>query len=208
MNRLDLQIRLNELAEQIRMEDRKVAVLLEGRDGAGKSGTIREFTHYLPPYTYSVVPSFMPTKKQMASWLKSWQLLMPQKGQIVFYDRSYYSRALLQPIMEWCSQKQYENFMNNVMEWEQKQDITFIKFWFSISRKNQDIRLNSREISPLTYWKFSANDKKSLSAFDKVTLHKEDMFDHCPKWHSVDYNNKEQGRDDALQILVNQLERI
>ena len=60
----------------------------------------------------------------------------------------------------------------------------------------------------LTYWKFSANDKKSLSAFDKVTLHKEDMFDHCPKWHSIDYNNKEQGRDDALQVLVNQLERI
>lgn len=208
MTRLDNQIRLNQLAEQIFKQGKKVAVLLEGRDGAGKSGTIREFTHYLPPYTYSVVPSFMPTKKQMSCWLNSWELLMPKKGQIVFYDRSHYSRALLQPIMEWCSQRQYENFMNKVNDWEILQGVHFVKLWLSISRKNQDSRLNSREVSPLTYWKFSSNDRKSLSAFDKVTLHKEDMFDHCPKWHSIDFNDKPQGRDDALQILISQLERI
>ena len=208
MTKLDNLIRLNQLAEQIHKQGKKVAVLLEGRDGAGKSGTIRDFTQYLPPYTYSVVPSFMPTKKQMSCWLKSCELLMPQKGQIVFYDRSHYSRALLQPIMEWCSQKQYENFMNKVIDWEILQDVTFIKLWLSISRKNQDVRLNSREVDPLRYWKFSSNDRKSLSAFDKVTLHKEDMFDECPKWHSIDYNDKTQGRQDALQILINQLERI
>tara|TARA_B100000683_G_C12333304_1_gene491480 strand:+ start:93 stop:722 length:630 start_codon:yes stop_codon:yes gene_type:complete len=208
MTRLDNLIRLNQLAEQVHKQGLKVAVLLEGRDGAGKSGTIREFTHYLPPYTYSIVPSFMPTKKQMACWLASWEMLMPQKGKIVFYDRSHYSRALLQPIMEWCSQKQYENFMNKVVDWEIKQGVSFIKLWLSISKKQQDIRLNTREVSPLTYWKFSSNDKKSLSNFDKVTLHKEYMFDYCPKWNSIDYNDKTQGRDDALQILINQLERI
>jgi len=208
MNRLDNQIRLNQLAEQIHKQGKKVAVLLEGRDGAGKSGTIREFTHYLPPYTYSVVPSFMPTKKQMSTWLKSWELLLPKKSTIVFYDRSHYSRALLQPIMNWCSQRQYENFMNKVISWEESQNVIFIKLWLSISRKNQDMRLNTREVSPLTYWKFSSNDKKSLSAFDKITLHKEYMFDDCPKWHSIDFNDKTQGRDDALQILVNQLERV
>ena len=208
MNRLDNQIRLNQLAEQIHKQGKKVAVLLEGRDGAGKSGTIREFTHYLPPYTYSVVPSFMPTKKQMSTWLKSWELLLPKKSTIVFYDRSHYSRALLQPIMNWCSQRQYENFMNKVISWEENQNVIFIKLWLSISRKNQDMRLNTREVSPLTYWKFSKNDKKSLSAFDKITLHKEYMFDECPKWHSIDFNDKTQGRDDALQILVNQLEKV
>ena len=208
MNRLDNQIRLNQLAENIYKQGKKVAVLLEGRDGAGKSGTIREFTHYLPPYTYSVVPSFMPTKKQMSTWLKSWELLLPKKSTIVFYDRSHYSRALLQPIMNWCSQRQYENFMNKVISWEESQNVIFIKLWLSISRKNQDMRLNTREVSPLTYWKFSSNDKKSLSAFDKITLHKEYMFDDCPKWHSIDFNDKTQGRDDALQILVNQLERV
>ena len=109
MTKLDNLIRLNQLAEQIHKQGKKVAVLLEGRDGAGKSGTIREFTHYLPPYTYSVVSSFMPTKKHMARWLEGWARLMPKKGQIIFYDRSHYSRALLQPIMNWCSQKQYEN---------------------------------------------------------------------------------------------------
>ena len=150
----------------------------------------------------------MPTKKQMACWLKSWELLIPKKGQIVFYDRSHYSRALLQPIMEWCSQKQYENFMNKVIDWEIFQGVHFVKLWLSISRKNQDLRLNSREVDPLRYWKFSSNDRKSLSAFDKVTLHKEDMFGECPKWFSIDYNDKTQGRQDALQILINELEKI
>jgi polyphosphate kinase 2 (PPK2 family) len=108
--RLQNLIRLNELAESIHRQGKRIAVLLEGRDGAGKSGTIRDFTHYLPPYTYKVVPSFMPTKKQMAQWLPSWSKLMPRKGEIVFYDRSHYSRALLQPIMNWCSQKPRYNF--------------------------------------------------------------------------------------------------
>ena len=67
---------------------------------------------------------------------------------------------------------------------------------------------HSREIDPLRYWKFSSNDRKSLSAFDKVTLHKEDMFNECPKWFSIDYNDKPQGRQDALQILINELEKI
>jgi|TARA_B100000282_G_scaffold294624_1_gene272154 polyphosphate kinase 2 (PPK2 family) len=207
MTRLQNLIRLNELAESIHKQGKRVAVLLEGRDGAGKSGTIRNFTHYLPPYTYRVINSFMPTKSLMANWLKGWSLLMPNKGEIVFYDRSHYSRALLQPIMNWCSQKQYENFMTKVIDWENNQDIYFVKLWLSISKKEQDIRLNNREVSPLTYWKFSKNDKKSLSAFDKVTLHKEYMFNDCPTWHSINYNDKTQGRDIALETLIRELEK-
>ena len=207
-NRLQNLIRLNELAENIHTQGKRVAVLLEGRDGAGKSGTIRNFTHYLPPYTFKVVPSFMPTKQQMANWLPSWAKLMPTKSTIGFYDRSHYSSALLQPIMNWATNKQYANFMNKVNEWEEKQDIVFIKLWLSISKQEQDMRLNNREVSPLTYWKFSKNDKKSLSNFDKITLQKEYMFSHCPTWHSIDYNDKQQGKDDALQILINQLERV
>ena len=207
-NRLQNLIRLNELAENIHTQGKRGAVLLEGRDGAGKSGTIRNFTHYLPPYTFKVVPSFMPTKQQMANWLPSWAKLMPTKSTIGFYDRSHYSRALLQPIMNWATNKQYANFMNKVNEWEEKQDIVFIKLWLSISKQEQDMRLNNREVSPLTYWKFSKNDKKSLSNFDKITLQKEYMFSHCPTWHSIDYNDKQQGKDDALQILINQLERV
>lgn len=205
--RLQNLIRLNELAEQIHKQGLKVAVLLEGRDGAGKSGTIRDFTHYLPPYTHRVMNSFMPSKSMMANWLKSWSLLMPNKGEIVFYDRSHYSRALLQPIMKWCSQRQYENFMNKVVDWEVEQNIIFIKLWLSISKQEQDKRLNNRETSPLTYWKFSKNDKKSLSAFDKVTLHKEYMFTHCPQWFTIDYNNKSIGRDSALETTILEIEK-
>src|SRR6056300_1070598 len=203
----DLWIELNQLAETIHSEGKRVAVVLEGRDGAGISGTIRELTRYLPPYAHRIVPSFMPTKRMMKSWLAEWQRLLPKKGEMVFYDRSHYSRALLQPVMGWCSQKQYANFMNKVNSWESSQDITFIKLWLSISKQEQDLRLNNREIDPLRYWKFSSNDKKSLSAFDMITLQKEDMFNYCPQWHSIDYNNKTDGRDIALQTLIKELEK-
>ena len=136
-------IRLNELAENVHSSGKRVAILLEGRDGAGKSGTIRELTRYLPPYTFRVVPSFMPTKKMMKTWLASWRNLMPEKGEIVFYDRSYYSRALLQPVMGWCSQRQYQNFMNKVQDWELSQDVNFIKLWLSIDEDKQRSLLES-----------------------------------------------------------------
>ena len=110
-NRLQNFIKLNELAENIHANGRRVAVVLEGRDGAGKSGTVKEITRYMPPYAYRVQPSFMPSKRMMKCWLPEWKKLLPKKGQMVIYDRSWYSRALLQPVMGWCCDRQYKNFM-------------------------------------------------------------------------------------------------
>ena len=199
-------IRLNELSEHIHASGQRVAVVLEGRDGAGKSGTIRKLTKYLPPYTYKVQPSFKPNKSTMKNWLPSWAKKMPRQGEIVFYDRSWYSRALLQPVMGWCSQIAYENFMDAVTYWENSQDVTFIKLWLSISESEQEQRLNNRESDPLRYWKFSSNDPIALSKFDMITIYKERMLTETNGWNVLDYNDKYSGREQALQILANALE--
>jgi len=199
-------IRLNELAERVHANGQRVAVVLEGRDGAGKSGTIRKLTKYLPPYTYRVQPSFKPSKSFMRNWLRGWDKKMPNKGEIVFYDRSWYSRALLQPVMGWCTHLQCEGFMANVNEWEANKNVTFIKLWLSISEVEQEQRLNNRESDPLRYWKFSSNDPIALSKFDMITIYKERMLTETNGWNILDYNDKYSGREKALQILANALE--
>ena len=203
---LENYVELNKLAEKIYASGQRVAVVLEGRDGAGKSGTIRKLTKYLPPYTFRVQQSFKPNRTTMRNWLPSWVKKMPRQGEIVFYDRSWYSRALLQPVMGWCSQTAYSNFMGAVTNWENSQDVTFIKLWLSISEVEQEQRLNNRERDPLRYWKFSSNDPIALSKFDMITIYKERMLTETNDWNILDYNNKETGREKALEILAKALE--
>ena len=141
----------------------------------------------------------------MRKWFSEWKRRMPKKGQIVFYDRSWYSRALLQPVMGWCSQAQYRNFISKVAAWENSQNIEFIKFWLSISEEKQANRLGERKVDPLRYWKYSSNDPIALSKFEKLTLFKEQMFALTEDWNSVNYNDKMAGRLETLRILVAQL---
>jgi len=201
---LENYIELNRKAEQIHREGRKVAIILEGRDGAGKSGTVRELTRFLPPYTYRVQPSFMPSKKLMRGWLNGWSDLMPEAGQIVIYDRSWYSRALLQPVMGWCSQRQYENFMVNVLPWESNLEVDFIKIWLSIDETKQRELLTRREHDPLRYWKHSPNDAKAVENFDALTNKKEAMF-KLGDWNIVDMADKDRGRETVLDLVVRSL---
>ena len=198
---LENYIELNRKAEQIHREGRKVAIILEGRDGAGKSGTVRELTRFLPPYTYRVQPSFMPSKKLMRGWLNGWSDLMPEPGQIVIYDRSWYSRALLQPVMGWCSQRQYENFMVKVLPWESSLEVDFIKIWLSIDETKQRELLTRREHDPLRYWKHSPNDAKAVENFDALTNKKEAMF-KLGDWNIVDMADKDRGRETVLDLVV------
>lgn len=203
MNLLEIeQAKLNKLAEN---NGKRIAVILEGRDSAGKSGTIRELTQYLNPAWFSVCLSNKPSNSVMNNWLGYWAGKMPQAGQIVFYDRSWYSRAMCQKINGWCSAKQYRNFMAKVTDWEQAQDITFIKMWLSISEREQMARLTEREISPLKYWKMSPNDKKAISQYDEYTIAKESVFTNCGKWHSVNYDDKKAGRLEFITLLNNLL---
>jgi polyphosphate kinase 2 (PPK2 family) len=204
----DLWIKLNYLAENIHAEGKRVAVVLEGRDGAGKSGTIRELTRYLPPYAHSVMRSFMPTKTMMKHWLSEWEKLLPREGEIRFFDRSWYSRALLQPVMGWCTQKQYDRFMHDVIEWEQSQDITIIKIWLSVDEQKQRTLLENRATDPLRYWKHSPNDAKAVGKFDELTKQKEAMFALSNDWQIIDMDNKDQGRYDAVAQVIRSLKGV
>jgi len=193
------QIELNKIVER---DFRRVAVILEGRDTAGKTGTIRELTHYLPTSKYSISLSAMPSDWDMSFWFESWEKKMPSENQIVFFDRSWYSRAMVQRLNGWCSDGQYEHFMENVLEWEEKQNVTFIKLWLSISEEEQEKRIGIRQVSPLTKWKFSPNDAVSLSKYDQMTLLKERVFTTLGEWHSIDYNVKEEGRLALITKIV------
>ena len=202
MNQLQqAQIKLNEIVEH---DFGRIAVVLEGRDTAGKSSTIRELTHYLPTSKYSVSLSNMPSKWDMDNWLESWEMKLPGDNQIVFFDRSWYSRAMVQKMNGWCTDKQYEDFMANVNEWEAKQTgVKFIKLWLSISEEEQAIRIGNRRVSPLTKWKFSPNDALALSKYDQMTILKERVHTTTGEWHTIDYNeSKATGRLSLMQKIV------
>ena len=206
MTKLELQqVLLNEVVEK---DFGRVAVILEGRDTAGKSGTIRELTHYLPTNKYSVSLSNKPSAWDMKHWLKSWKKKLPSNNQIVFFDRSWYSRAMVQQLNGWCTNKQYQNFMHEVNEWENKQrDVTFIKLWLSISEEEQSARIANRKVCPLKKWKFSPNDSVALSQYDQMTILKERVLTHCGEWHTIDYNNKVAGRLSLITKVVDLLRR-
>ena len=197
------QIKLNELVAE---KFGKVGVVLEGRDTAGKSGTVRELTHYLPTYNYSVSLSSKPSNHDMKHWLNFWKSKMPRNNQIVFFDRSWYSRAMVQKINSWCTDKQYDKFMKKVNCWEKSQkDVRFIKFWLSISEEEQARRLEERKKNPLKSWKLSENDARALSYYDEMTLLKEKVITTCGDWHTIDYSDKEVGRLSLITKLVEEL---
>ena len=157
MTNLELQqIKLNQIVEN---DFGRVAVILEGRDTAGKTGTIRELTHYLPTSKYSISLSSKPSKYDMDNWLESWINKMPSDNQIVFFDRSWYSRAMVQKANGWCTDEQYEDFMAEVLDWELTQPIKFIKLWLSISEEEQADRISNR---------FVAQSKKVIKQVEKL----------------------------------------
>jgi len=198
------QARLNRNLENL--AHRGICVVLEGRDTAGKSSTIREVTHFLNPAKYSVHLSRKPSKSTMKKWLGYWSSRMPACNQIVFYDRSWYSRAMVQRLNGWCSETQYQNFLARHKEWENSQGVHMIKFWLSISEDEQRARIENRKASPLTYWKFSENDENALSYYDRMTILKERVIDG--DWHVIDYNDKREGIISLLETLNSTLENL
>ena len=205
MNKLQTQqARLN----QIVMSDNfgPTAVVLEGRDTAGKSSTIREVTHYLPVSKFSVQLSAKPSKETMDNWLDFWKTKMPFGPQVVFYDRSWYSRAMVQAINGWCSEDQYQDFMTNVNEWEEQFPVRIVKFWLSISEQEQSNRIKERKHSPLKFWKLSPNDERALSYYDEMTLLKEKVLTTTDNWYTINYNNKAEGRLALITRLCDILE--
>ena len=208
----NLQVELLKLQEDVIKKKRKIAICFEGRDTAGKSSTINFFSEHLIPSNFNYVHLGIPTKKERKNWFERYETYLPNKGQIVLFDRSWYTRALTEPTLGYCSKKQYEEFMTKVNKWEKslvKKGTELVKFYFSIDKDQQKRRINARKNSKLKYWKLSESDKLMVNKWDVFTLYKNQMFDltstdHAP-WVVINANNKMIARLSALRYILNTL---
>ena len=204
-----LRIELLKLQEDVIKNKRKLCIVFEGRDTAGKSTAIRFFSEYLRPQHFNYVQLGIPTKWESSHWFQRWEKALPRKGEISFLDRSWYTRAITEPIMGYCSENQYRSFMKKVNKWEDQQmedGVELTKFYFSLSRNQQEIRMKARKNSELKYWKLSKNDKKIITKWNAFTLYKEQMFDrtstNVSPWISINSNNKMIARLTSLRYLL------
>ena len=208
-----LQVELLKLQEWVINRDKRVAIVLEGRDAAGKGSTIKRFIENMMPKGVEVIELGVPTKKQEKNWFRTWEKRMPESGKIHFFDRSWYSRALIQPVMGYCNEKQYKYFMSKINQWEKKvieDGLILIKIYLSISKENQEIRFHLRETSALKYWKISPNDWKAQKRWQILTTFKEVMFNKTSTrespWVIINSDNKMIGRLNAMRYVLSSIE--
>ena len=143
-----LQVELLKLQEWVVQKNKRIAIIFEGRDAAGKGSTIKRFIEHLIPRHFRVYELGTPSEEQNNSWFKTHENVLPKKGEIVFFDRSWYSRAMIQPTMGYCSKSQYKYFMSNVCDWEKEQiqnGLILIKFYLSVNKPTQKMRFHIRE---------------------------------------------------------------
>ncbi len=204
-----LQVELLKLQEWVKNTGQKVAIVFEGRDAAGKGSTIKRFVEYLNPNGFRVVALGVPTEEEKNNWFKRYEKHLPKSGEIVFFDRSWYNRAVVEPAMGYCSEEQYQDFMDNVVGWEEKlirSGVILIKFWFSITQDKQIKRFELRQKSPLKYWKFSPNDAKVLDKWEIIGNFKRQMFQQTSSalspWVIINSNDKKIGRLNAMRYVL------
>lgn len=203
-----LQLDLIKLQTWVIENKKKIVVIFEGRDAAGKGGTIRRITSHLNPRHFKVVALPKPTEDEEGQWyFQRYVEKLPKAGQIIFFDRSWYNRAIVEPVMGFCSKKQYTVFMSQVNEFERmitEDGITLIKFYLSINRNEQEKRFQEIKENPLKKWKFSSVDAKSLDLWDDYTEYKELMFNKASTfpWTIIDANKKSNARLKTMQYLL------
>lgn len=205
-----LQTELVNLQRWVAKKKLRVAVLFEGRDAAGKGGSIKRFTEHLNPRSMRVVALSKPTEVEKGQWyFRRYIKELPNPGEIVFFDRSWYNRAVVEPVMGFCSTAEYDRFMVQVPGFEHmlyEDGVILIKFWFSISKDEQKKRFKSRMKNPLKQWKFSPVDMKGQELWNSYTHYKEQMFSKthttfCP-WIIVKTNNKREARLESIRYVL------
>lgn len=206
----ELQEELIKLQQWVYQSGEKVVVLFEGRDAAGKGGAIRRITEFLNPREYRVVALPKPDEVEKTQWyFQRYISQLPQAGEMVFFDRSWYNRAVVEPVNGFCSKEEYEIFMNQVNEVERmmiESGVRIIKFYFSISKDEQERRFQDIVLTPTKKWKFSPVDQRALELWDSYTDYKQKMFDktdsdHAP-WKVIKANKKKRARIAAIEHLL------
>ena len=209
----ELQVELLKLQKWVKDTGQKIVIIFEGRDAAGKGGTIKRFMEHLNPRGAKVVALEKPTEQEAGQWyFQRYVQHLPTKGEIVLFDRSWYNRAGVERVMGFCTEDQYNDFMRQVPEFEKhliSSGIHLIKFWFSVSREEQRRRFAEREAHPLKQWKLSPIDKASLDKWDDYTLAKETMFFNTDSaespWIVIKSTDKKRARLNAMRYVLSKL---
>ena len=205
-----LQIELVKLQQWISKNKKRVAIIFEGRDAAGKGGNIRRFMEHLSPRSSRLVALNKPTIVEKGQWyFQRYIKELPNPGEIVFFDRSWYNRAVVEPVMDFCSESQYKDFLVQVPEFEHmmyEDGVIIIKFWLSISKEEQIKRFEARKENPLKRWKFSSVDKKGQELWDRYTFYKDKMFSKThtsySPWNIIKTNDKKTARLEAIRHVL------
>jgi polyphosphate kinase 2 len=205
-----LQEELIKLQQWVTENDKKVVILFEGRDAAGKGGAIRRITQHLNPREFSIVALPKPTEEEQSQWyFQRYINRLPQKGKIVFFDRSWYNRAVVEPVNGFCTEQQYHIFMNQVNEFERmiiESGILLIKLYFSITKDEQARRFEDIKKSPVKKWKFSPVDQNALKLWDRYTDFKTKMFNttntEVAPWHIIKANKKTKARIEVIEKIL------
>ena len=208
-----LQVELLKLQSWIRKTGERLVILFEGRDAAGKGGTIKRFMEHLNPRGARVVALEKPTDAERGQWyFQRYVEHLPTRGEIVLFDRSWYNRAGVERVMGFCTDSEYDEFMRQVPEFEAslvRSGLHLIKFWFSVSRKEQRRRFKERERHPLKQWKLSPVDLASLDKWDEYTVAKEAMFHYTDSveapWTVVKSDCKKRARLNSLRFVLHSL---
>ncbi len=208
-----LQVELLKLQAWVKETRQRVVIIFEGRDAAGKGGTIKRFMEHLNPRGARVVALEKPSEVEQGQWyFQRYIQHLPTRGEIVMFDRSWYNRSGVERVMGFCSDNQYQEFLRQAPEFERqlvRDGVHLFKFWFSVSRSEQRRRFKERELHPLKQWKLSPIDMASLDKWDDYTRAKEAMFLHCDTsdapWTVIKSDCKKRARLNAMRYVLHRL---
>jgi len=209
-----LQAELLRLQAHLEAEQRRMIILFEGRDAAGKGGTIRRVTRYMNPKHYRVVALGKPTQEQLGQWyFQRYVAEFPHGGEMVLFDRSWYNRAMVEPVFGFCTDEEYRNFMRGVVGFEKdlvRQGTVLVKLYFSVTKEEQARRFDRRRDDPLRQWKLSEIDVQAQEHWDEFTETKYSMLKrtsttHAP-WTIVRSHDKHAARLNAMRVILNSVD--
>jgi len=221
LRRMDYELELEQLqTELVHLQNwvierkMRVAILFEGRDAAGKGGSIKRFIEHLNPRAARVVALSKPTEVERGQWyFRRYIKELPNPGEIVLFDRSWYNRAVVEPVMGFCGKDEYHQFLRQVPEIEHilyEDGIHLIKFWFSITKEEQQRRFTSRRQNPLKRWKLSPVDLKGQALWDDYSFYRDQMFSktHTPfsPWVLVQTDEKRAARLESIRYVLSQFD--
>ncbi len=206
-----LQVELLKFQNHVKEKGLKILMIFEGRDAAGKGGTIKRITEHLNPRGARVVALEKPTDTEKTQWyFQRYVAHLPSAGEIVLFDRSWYNRAMVEPVMGFCTEREHHKFLKDAPEFEKmlvEEGIQIFKFYFSVSKKEQKRRFKSRETDPLKQYKLSPVDKESQKLWDEYTLAKFMMLSstHTKEapWTIIKSNNKKKARINTIKHILN-----